>query len=269
MANKVRKTSKIFENLYQDGFALLASALAGITGILIGLKWFQMDDTVVVGILLGSISALSINEFKKKWGRRKHEEQIANIEKSLSEIKENTSGKMEEMLKMLGGKFGQGVTEEEMLNFYDKLKNNATEFHVVWCLKFEEGEKRINEYLKKEKKLIQAHGLTVRRLIHEEVNVRDKLVKYGEEFANENRYHQRFGYGYRNMEIGYSYYENTLKNGQRTARGLIILADNLMRPKVGFYFDAGINEDHKNITDTIEHMFNTEWNRCKDILKPS
>lgn len=269
MKTKVRTNSNFLENLYNDGFALLAAALAGITGILIGLKWLVMDDSAIIGILLGSVSALAINEFKKKWSRKNYEESIKKIEKSLLEIKENTDGKMDEMLMNLAGKFGQGITEEEMLDFYDKLKKDAVEFNVVWVLKFDQSNDRFDEYFENEKKLIK-NGMKVRRLIHNEVTMLNALKKYGQELKNTDNYEQRFGYGYKNMEIGYSYYKNPKKEGSLIARGLIILADTLMRPKIGFYFDNGKveNVSYKDITDSIEHMFKTEWERCGNIPQP-
>lgn len=176
-----------------------------------------------------------------------------------------THGKIQSVLDILEGGFGQGISEEKMLKFYDELKYGAEEFSVVWCLKFNDETKRIDEYLESEKKLVKNKKMKVRRLIHQGMGIVPKLEKHAKELESENEsYQQLLNYQNQNMEIGFSKYRDPKKENLLSSRGIIILGNNEQHPKIGFYFDDGINPKHANIISAISQMFEKQWKECKD-----
>lgn len=164
---------------------------------------------------------------------------------------------------------GETVDPDEMLDYYNDLKKDATEFGVFWSLDFGDHQP-IKQYLREEVELLhRTPELTIRRII--DMKVDRLLLSYIDEHYEmikekhlESRYGQRFGDNFPDIEIGYSICYN--KDQKLHYKKALIIIGHARTPKVGFFYDTSIKgTTHEDTVNGIKGLFESAWVKATEV----
>lgn len=174
--------------------------------------------------------------------------------------KPDLSASIEGIRLRIEGLHGEAVKEEDILEFYRRLKIDAQKFWVFWSLEYGRIE-NVEGYLKAETQLLKGNKkLKIRRLVDNTAVVGDALRKYQamleKKGIDSGQYEQRFSNILKDIEIGYSEYE---KDGKQLRKALLVIGWK-RKPKIAFYFDEWPpSRNHQPIVEAIESLFDSYW----------